>query len=442
MDRTTLRRIGRAARLAALAAAALLPAAAPAAGDLAPMLRDGSFFTTPLLRIAPLRSERFAWVVKDKQMRFPKPGFALGPVTPGETLLLVADGKPSGLRVSLYNRGDDGALSDEAFAARHAAAVKAVAELAGSEGEEFRRKTDPTKQDADVMGRRWTAPGATYSLEWAAVRRGTDLVPAAEYLRLDVLPAGAAAGAAGAAQGGRRTDPRSHVARGDDGTVELKDVPMVDQGQKGYCAAATVARIMGYYGYDFLDQHQIASWAKSDADRGTNEKMLDAIAGVLHDRYKLVYREVPGSVNDFFKIVEDYNKAAKRAKKPEVSLKPMPGTRVIDAGAVWRQFQPDVLREARTRNQTRNNLFFDNIRKSIDAGVPVIWSAMLGLVPEDPPLPQAFGGHMRLIIGYNAKERTILYTDSWGARHERKSMKLEDAIMITTGLRTIAWTLN
>ena len=431
--------VPRAARLAALALLALLPAAAPAAGDLAPMLRDGSFFTTPLPRLAPFRGERFAWVVKKRQMRFPNPDFTLGPLKPGETLLLVADGKPSGLRVSLYNRGDDGILSDEDFAARHAAAVQAVAELAGSEGEAFRRKTDPTKQDADVAGHRWTTPGATYSLEWAAVRRGANIVPVAEYLRLDILPAG---GAADAVQGGRRTDPRSHVARGEDGTVELKNVPMVDQGQKGYCAAATVARVMNYYGYDFLDQHQIASWAKIDADRGTNEKMLDAIAGVLHDRYKLVYREVAGSMNDFFKLVEDYNKAAKRAKKPEASLTPLPGTRFIDAEAVWRQFQPDVLREARTRNRTRNNLFFDNIRKSIDAGVPVIWSVMLGLVQENPPLPQAFGGHMRLIIGYNAKDRTILYTDSWGARHERKSMKLEDALMITTGLHTIAWTLN
>ena len=422
---------------------ALLPAVAPAAGDLAPMLRDGSFFTTPLSGLAPFRGERSAWVLKDRQIRFPSPDFALGPVKPGETLLLVADGKPAGLRISLYNRGDDGTLSDEAFAARHAAAVKDVAELAGSEGEAFRRKTDPTKQDADVAGRRWITPGATYSLEWAAVRRGADIVPAAEYLRLDVLPADAvAADTAGAAQGSRRTDPRSHVVRGEDGTVELKDVPMVDQGEKGYCAAATVARIMGYYGYDFLDQHQIASWAKSDADGGTNEKMLDAIARVLHDRYKLVYREVAGSVNDFFKLVEDYNKAARRAKKPEVSLKPMPGTRIVNAGDAWREFQPDVLREVRTRNQSRNNLFFDTIRKSIDAGVPVIWSVMLGFVPEDPPLPQSFGGHMRLIIGYNAKDRTILYTDSWGARHARKSMKLEDAIMITTGLRTIAWTLN
>lgn len=417
-----------------------VPAVALAAGDLAPALKDGSFFTTPIARVPALRSERFAWVSKDRQMRFPSPGFTLGAVEPGETLLLVADGKPSGLRVSLYNRGDDGTLSDEAFAERHAAAVRAVAELAGSEGEAFRRKTDPTKPDADVAGRRWNAPGATYSLEWAVARKGTDLVPLAEYLRLDVLPAGAPA--PGAPPAARRADPRMHVVRGSDGTVELRDVPMVDQGQKGYCAAATVARIMGYYGYDFLDQHQIASWAKSDADRGTNEQMLDAIAVVLHDRYKLVYRKVPGSECDLFRLVEDYNKEARRRKRPEASLRPMPGTRVIDAEAVWRQFEPDVLREARTKSPSRNNVFFENIRKSIDAGVPVVWSAVLGLVPEDPALPQAFGGHMRLIVGYNAKERTILYTDSWGAKHERKTMRLEDAILITTGLRTISWTLN
>ena len=93
--------VSRAARLAALALLALLPAAAPAAGDLAPMLKDGTLFTTPLSGLAPFRGERFAWVVKDRQMRFPTPGFALGPVKPGETLLLVADGKPSGLRVSV-----------------------------------------------------------------------------------------------------------------------------------------------------------------------------------------------------------------------------------------------------------------------------------------------------------------------------------------------------
>ncbi len=423
-------------------AALVIPFAALAAGDLSAPLRDGTLFSTPVRSLPAFSGERFAWVVKDRQLRIPRPGFTIGDLKPGETLVALADGRPAGLRISLYNRGDDGELDDSAFLALQEKAAKGISSLAGSDGEPFRRKTDPTKQDADVAGRRWASSGASYTLEWALARKGGSFVPATEYLRLDILPAGRTSQPSAASGQVRKTDPRSHVSREADGTVVLQDVPMVDQGQKGYCAAATVARIMGYYGYDFLDQHQIASWAKSDAERGTNERMLDAIAGVLHDRYKLVYREVPGTSSDLFKVADEYNKAARRAKLPEVSLKPEPGTHIVDGGKVWQSFQFDLLREVRTKNATRNNLFFDHIRRSIDAGVPVIWSVMLGFVPETPALPQASGGHMRLIIGYNPRERTVLYTDSWGAGHERKSMKLEDVIAITTGLRTIAWTVN
>ena len=50
---------------------------------------------------------------------------------------------------------------------------------------------------------------------------------------------------------------------------------------------------------------------------------------------------------------------------------------------------------------------------------------------ENPPLPQTFGGHMRLIIGYNAKTKEILYSDSWGAGHELKRMPEDWAFAIT-----------
>jgi hypothetical protein len=62
---------------------------------------------------------------------------------------------------------------------------------------------------------------------------------------------------------------------------------------------------------------------------------------------------------------------------------------------------------------------------------------VLGFVPEKPELPQAFGGHMRVIIGYNSKTQEILYTDSWGRGHELKRMKADDAWTITTTLTTI-----
>jgi hypothetical protein len=50
------------------------------------------------------------------------------------------------------------------------------------------------------------------------------------------------------------------------------------------------------------------------------------------------------------------------------------------------------------------------------------------LYPEDPPnAAQGGGGHMRLIIGTNTKTGDLLFTDSWGAGHELKRMKMADA---------------
>jgi hypothetical protein len=62
--------------------------------------------------------------------------------------------------------------------------------------------------------------------------------------------------------------------------------------------------------------------------------------------------------------------------------------------------------------------------------VPVLWGVTLGLYPE-PGLPQSGGGHMRLIIGYNAKTHEILYSDTWGAGHELKRMGEDKAFAMT-----------
>jgi uncharacterized protein YvpB len=74
-----------------------------------------------------------------------------------------------------------------------------------------------------------------------------------------------------------------------------------------------------------------------------------------------------------------------------------------------------------------------DIKKSIDSGSPVIWMVMLGIYKEEVGLPQDRGGHARLIIGYNLKKKTIIYTDSWGAMHARKTISAADAAAMTTG---------
>jgi hypothetical protein len=99
--------------------------------------------------------------------------------------------------------------------------------------------------------------------------------------------------------------------------------------------------------------------------------------------------------------------------------------------------QPDLLKEVRTKNKADVGKFQRTVQSSVDQGEPLLWSVVLGFVPENPALPQTRGGHMRLIIGYNNKTQEIMYTDSWGAGHELKRMVLADAWTITTGLTSI-----
>jgi hypothetical protein len=91
------------------------------------------------------------------------------------------------------------------------------------------------------------------------------------------------------------------------------------------------------------------------------------------------------------------------------------------------------LTEVREADKTGINKLDHAVRESIDRASPVIWCVQLGIIPE-PDIPQAHGGHIRLIIGYNTKTSEILYTDSWGAGHELKRMKLADAWAETFGI--------
>src|SRR5450759_2006749 len=108
---------------------------------------------------------------------------------------------------------------------------------------------------------------------------------------------------------------------------------------------------------------------------------------------------------------------------------------IRDVAGVYRTMDPEILKNVRCdKDKAGMRDFTADIIKHVDIGIPLVWSVMLGIVPENPKLPQAFGGHMRIILGYNKDKNDIVYSDSWGAEHEKKLMSMEDAWTITTGL--------
>jgi hypothetical protein len=145
-----------------------------------------------------------------------------------------------------------------------------------------------------------------------------------------------------------------------------------------------------------------------------------------------------GSFQDVEKDIEQYNKAAKTEGEGELSLKSFMRGNSVNVGEIYAAMKPKVVKKMRMKD-FRLKKFMSGVKAQVDQGIPVFWGVTLGMFPE-PGLPQAAGGHIRLIIGYVERKdpktkkteiKEILYTDSWGAGHELKRMPADWAFAIT-----------
>lgn len=251
-----------------------------------------------------------------------------------------------------------------------------------------------------------------------------------------------AIGGASEAKGAKKTIA-SNVIRESNGDVFINNVPMVDQGQKGYCAAATSERVLRYYGVE-VDEHEIAQAAGTTAEGGTSTLEMKNSVQAIGRRYKLgtvvTYGDFEKSPAErcasLAKEVANYNKAAKKLRKveigPEVYISKRGGASYYDPIAADAAMEPEVLREMKVNGSQKSKFtkFMKDIRQQVEKGIPLFWGVTLGTYQETD-IPQSKGGHMRLIIGYNDKTKEVIYSDSWGKGHELKRMPADWAWTIS-----------
>ena len=339
------------------------------------------------------------------------------------------------ITVTLYARGDSGDWSEAKFDALVRTTAEAISKATAVKF--TARGKDPTSA-VKADGLLWQTEKSRYLLEYSKTKEvKTRGIPfRAEFVRLEISAPEKKAGLLASATTGQRakfsgpTHVKKDAATGD---VWIADMPMVDQGQKGYCVVATAERVMRYYGNP-VDANELAQVANTATDGGTSSDAMFAALKKLSARLKVRVREVQqgDSIRDILKLIADYNRAAKKAGVAEI---PDQGNS-IDMGEVYRAMKGDVLKEVRTKNKSDLSRFQRQVQAHIDQGVPLLWTVMLGMSKESG-IPQSAGGHMRLIIGYNTAKEEILYSDSWGAGHELKRMPAADAWTMTTGSLTI-----
>ncbi len=405
------------------------------AAPLDPLLQDPQIWSSGQTEFATMsREQRYRWTseAQDSARSDDDELTCFGlPVV--ESVARFREKKVAELIVTFYARGDAGELPQEKFQATLKAIIDAL---------NLHTKAKLTVRGKDATsavkaeGLIWDTPAARYLLEYSFTKKIRDVPFRAEFIRLEITPPSKPVGLLATVAAASKTKfvGETHVQKdAATGDVFIRDVPMVDQGQKGYCAVACTERVMRYYGVA-VDANELAQVANTQTTGGTSaNEMFDAIKK-LSARLRVRVRPMEQlEVKGLLELIKDYNRVAKRGDR--APLIPDPGL-MIDVGGMYRVMQFDVLKEVRTKNKSDLNRFQRDVQAQVDTGIPLIWSVMLGMVPEKG-IPQNAGGHMRLIIGYNTKTQEVLFSDSWGAGHELKRMPMDDAWTITTGLTKI-----
>lgn len=336
------------------------------------------------------------------------------------------------VEMSLYNRGDD----KSGNAVRYGRLKEMLAEIAS--------KVEPGGKIGRAVKTRLPTGGYRYVRKWESADPNVELTwgvngmktkdMTAQYIRVALYPKPETRIKRSPKPVSSRVTAkkiRDNVTENSSGDIWIQNVPMVDQGQKGYCAAAVAERVLRYYGHQ-IDEHEIAQLAGTSAQGGTSTAKMVETVRLMASKCKLGYQEIVmmiGGIKDIQKEVEMYNKAAKSEKEDEINMREFIHGNIIQVGAIKRAMKPRVVKKMRTKD-SRFKKFLTGVRTQVDKGIPVLWGVTLGIFPE-PGVPQTGGGHMRLIIGYNEKTREVLYTDTWGAGHELKRMPEDWAFVIT-----------
>jgi hypothetical protein len=347
-----------------------------------------------------------------------------------QAVVQFSGGKASGVSVLFYNRGDAGEIPQDQFEALEARCEKTLSDLTKSAP--TARGRDP-RNAVKAPGLVWKTAQSEFLLEFSITK--TASVPfRAEFIRLTVTPPEKQKSLLEASQSASLTATKfngpAHVKKDPSGDVWIDGIPMVDQGEKGYCVVATAERVMRYYGVR-VDEHELAQIANT-SDKGTSSDAMFEALQKLCNRLRVKTRPVVDFNNKRLNtLITDYNHAAQKGHRAD-EINP----NVKSLTEIYQQMDSDLLRETLTKNPAEMDRVFRLFQRHIDSGIPVVWSVMIGVLPQ-PQDPKGFGGHTRLIIGYNAQSRELIYSDSWGMGHEKKRMPLADAWTMTLGANTI-----
>lgn len=196
-----------------------------------------------------------------------------------------------------------------------------------------------------------------------------------------------------------RAKALANLEKRENGDIVIGDIPMVDQGPKGYCAPATAERAMRHLGVP-ADMYILANAGQTGFGGGTSvDLLLEGMAGQIRSK-----RRSFDSWRGDFKLKDI--------------------AKYIDKGVplMWCLFSTKEFNEtANKRTKERKDVTDWAAWKQ-----KVTEEAAANHMPKDTET-----GHVVLIIGYNAETNEIAFSDSWGERFKERWITLPEAEQVS-----------
>lgn len=211
------------------------------------------------------------------------------------------------------------------------------------------------------------------------------------------------------------------VKKRENGDVIISEMPMVDQGPKGYCVPATWERYLRYIGIQ-ADMYVLALAGQTKAGGGTSANLMfenvEALARRNGRRFEQL--DLALTVPNLAKYIDKgFPLMWGIFFDPELDKRISTRTKEREAVTDWKSW-PEKLKTAR------------NVRK--------VGRKMLQM--PDSPGAEVTNGHVRMITGYNAKTGEVAMSDSWGKRFEERWATVEEAQAMTqheTAFWNVRW---
>lgn len=211
------------------------------------------------------------------------------------------------------------------------------------------------------------------------------------------------------------------VQRKPNGDVIITEIPMVNQGPKGYCAPATWERYLRYIGIQ-ADMYVLALAGQTKAGGGT-------LAHLMFENVESLAR-----------------RNGRRFEQLNLTLTVQALAKYIDKGfpLMWGIFyDPDMDKAISSRSKERLAVtdwkaWLEKLKSA--RNIPKVGPKMLRM--PDSPGGEVNNGHIRMIVGYNAKTGEVAISDSWGKRFEERWATVEEARAMTqheTAFWNVRW---